>query len=87
MLWLQKNDVDLPRNGADVYGPWVVSDTVVKGMYSAVSGYKVADGKPKWTLKLPADMCAAPAEDGRRQDRRRVHERHHRQGQVQPSSS
>lgn len=62
VLWLQKNDIDLPRNGADVYGPWVVGDTVVKGMYRAVSGYSVADGKQKWTLKLPADMCAAPAQ-------------------------
>ncbi|MFD5061947.1 PQQ-binding-like beta-propeller repeat protein [Streptomyces sp. NPDC058394] len=62
VLWLQKNDVDLPRNGADVYGPWVVGDTVVKGMYRAVSGYSVADGKQKWTLKLPADMCAAPSQ-------------------------
>nr|WSW68772.1 PQQ-binding-like beta-propeller repeat protein [Streptomyces sp. NBC_00995] len=61
VLWLQKNDVDLPRNGADVYGPWVVGDTIVKGMYRTVSGYSVADGKQKWTLKLPADICAAPA--------------------------
>ncbi|MGW0939621.1 outer membrane protein assembly factor BamB family protein [Streptomyces sp. NPDC002666] len=68
VLWLQKNDVDLPRNGADVYGPWIVGDTIVKGMYRTVSGYSVADGKQKWTLKLPADICAAPAQtttDGR----------------------
>ncbi|MFE3907121.1 PQQ-binding-like beta-propeller repeat protein [Streptomyces sp. NPDC059153] len=62
VLWLQKNDVELPRNGSDVYGPWVVGDTVVKGMYRAVSGYSVADGKQKWTLKLPADLCAAPSQ-------------------------
>ncbi|WP_326766022.1 PQQ-binding-like beta-propeller repeat protein [Streptomyces sp. NBC_01591] len=62
VLWLQKNDIDLPRNGADVYGPWVVGDTVVKGMYRSISGYSVADGKQKWTLKLPADLCAAPAQ-------------------------
>ncbi|MFB8087088.1 PQQ-binding-like beta-propeller repeat protein [Streptomyces sp. NPDC055992] len=60
ILWLQKNDVDLPRNGADVYGPWIVGDTIVKGMYRTVSGYAVADGKQKWTLKLPADICSAP---------------------------
>ncbi|THA74501.1 hypothetical protein E6R60_20450 [Streptomyces sp. A0642] len=68
VLWLQKNDVDLPRNGADVYGPWIVGDTVVKGMYRTVSGYSVADGKQKWTLKLPADICSAPSqttEDGK----------------------
>ncbi|MCX5343029.1 outer membrane protein assembly factor BamB family protein [Streptomyces atratus] len=62
VLWLQKNDVDLPGNGADVYGPWVVGDTVVKGMYRSVSGYSVTDGKQKWTLKLPADLCAAPSQ-------------------------
>ncbi|MFF8913866.1 PQQ-binding-like beta-propeller repeat protein [Streptomyces sp. NPDC015032] len=62
VLWLQKNDIDLPRNGSDVYGPWVVGDTVVKGMYRTVSGYSVADGKQKWTLKLPADVCAAPSQ-------------------------
>ncbi|MFC5912380.1 PQQ-binding-like beta-propeller repeat protein [Streptomyces pulveraceus] len=62
VLWLQKNDIDLPRNGADVYGPWVSGDTVVKAMYRSVSGYSVADGKQKWTLKLPADLCAAPSQ-------------------------
>lgn len=60
VLWLQKNDVDLPRNGADVYGPWIVGDTVVKGMYRTVAGYSMADGKQKWTLALPADLCATP---------------------------
>ncbi|MYQ77459.1 MULTISPECIES: PQQ-binding-like beta-propeller repeat protein [unclassified Streptomyces] len=60
VLWLQKNDIDLPRNGATVYGPWIVGDTIVKGMYRTVSGYSVADGKQKWTLKLPADICSAP---------------------------
>ncbi|WP_327367894.1 outer membrane protein assembly factor BamB family protein [Streptomyces sp. NBC_01217] len=62
VLWLQKNDIDLPRNGSDVYGPWVVGDTLVRGMYRSVSGYSVADGKQKWTLKLPADLCAAPSQ-------------------------
>ncbi|MEU1484345.1 PQQ-binding-like beta-propeller repeat protein [Streptomyces sp. NPDC005752] len=60
VLWLTKNDVDLPRNGANVYGPWIVGDTLVKGMYRSVVGYSVADGKEKWKLPLPADMCAAP---------------------------
>ncbi|MFE9823632.1 PQQ-binding-like beta-propeller repeat protein [Streptomyces sp. NPDC005791] len=60
VLWLTANDIDLPRNGADVYGPWIVGDTIVKGMYRSVVGYSVADGKEKWKLPLPADMCAAP---------------------------
>ncbi|MFF2011562.1 PQQ-binding-like beta-propeller repeat protein [Streptomyces sp. NPDC058195] len=62
VLWLQKNDIDLPRSGSDVHGPWVVGDTIVKGMYREVSGYSVADGKKKWTVKLPADLCAAPSQ-------------------------
>ncbi|MFI8005593.1 PQQ-binding-like beta-propeller repeat protein [Streptomyces sp. NPDC086010] len=61
VLWTTVNGIDLPRNGADVYGPWIVGDTLVKGMYRSVVGYSVADGKEKWTLPLPADLCAAPA--------------------------
>ncbi|MEV5162369.1 PQQ-binding-like beta-propeller repeat protein [Streptomyces sp. NPDC053728] len=60
VLWLTTNDVDLPRNGADVYGPWIVGDTIVKGMYRSVVGYSVADGKEKWKLPLSTDLCAAP---------------------------
>ncbi|MFI1225706.1 MULTISPECIES: PQQ-binding-like beta-propeller repeat protein [unclassified Streptomyces] len=68
VAWLQKNDVDLPRNGSSVYGPWFVGDLVVKAMYREVSGYSVADGKKKWSLPLPADVCAtpnAPTTDGK----------------------
>ncbi|MGW2179041.1 outer membrane protein assembly factor BamB family protein [Streptomyces sp. NPDC001732] len=61
-LWLQEGGVDLPRNGADVFGPWIVGDTVVKAMYRTVSGYSVGDGKEKWSLRLPATMCAAPTQ-------------------------
>ncbi|MFJ6442879.1 PQQ-binding-like beta-propeller repeat protein [Streptomyces sp. NPDC091649] len=60
VAWLQKNDVDLPRNGSSVDGPWFTGDLVVKAMYRGVSGYSVADGKQKWTLPLPADICATP---------------------------
>ncbi|MCX5140812.1 PQQ-binding-like beta-propeller repeat protein [Streptomyces sp. NBC_00338] len=66
--WLQKGGVDLPRNGSDVFGPWIVGDTVVKAMYRTVSGYSVADGTRKWSLRLPATVCAAPSQataDGR----------------------
>ncbi|MFE4174645.1 PQQ-binding-like beta-propeller repeat protein [Streptomyces sp. NPDC056909] len=61
VLWLQTNDVDLPRNGSDVYGPWFVGDTVVKAMYRQVVGYSAVDGRKKWTLPLPAEVCSAPA--------------------------
>ncbi|WP_066948451.1 PQQ-binding-like beta-propeller repeat protein [Streptomyces lushanensis] len=60
VLWLRTNDVDLPRNGADVEGPWFVGDTVVKAMYRQIVGYSVADGRKKWTLPLPAEVCSAP---------------------------
>lgn len=60
--WLVKNTVDLPRNGADVYGPWVFGDTVVKGMYKSLVGYGLKDGKEKWNLPLPFEMCAAPSQ-------------------------
>ena len=60
--WLVKNTVDLPRNGAEAYGPWVFGDTVVKGMYKSLVGYGLADGKEKWSLPLPFEMCAAPSQ-------------------------
>ncbi|MFD3332341.1 PQQ-binding-like beta-propeller repeat protein [Streptomyces sp. NPDC058700] len=59
--WLLKNNIDLPRNGADVYGPWIVGDTVVKAMYKSVSGYSLSDGSTKWNVDLPFELCAAPA--------------------------
>ncbi|MBD0710757.1 MULTISPECIES: PQQ-binding-like beta-propeller repeat protein [unclassified Streptomyces] len=59
--WLLTNDVDLPRNGADVFGPWIVGDTVVKAMYKGVDGYSLADGSPKWHVDLPFKLCAVPA--------------------------
>ncbi|MEU7009178.1 PQQ-binding-like beta-propeller repeat protein [Streptomyces sp. NPDC046332] len=65
--WLLKNNVDLPRNGADVFGPWVVGDVVAKAMYKGISGYALGDGASKWHLDLPFEVCAAapePAADG-----------------------
>ncbi|WP_411111425.1 PQQ-binding-like beta-propeller repeat protein [Streptomyces sp. c-19] len=59
--WLLKNDVDLPRNGSDVYGPWIVGDTVVKAMYKGISGYSLSDGSSKWHIDVPFELCAAPA--------------------------
>ncbi|MGW1407351.1 outer membrane protein assembly factor BamB family protein [Streptomyces sp. NPDC002403] len=62
VLWLQEGGVDLPRNGASVYGPWFVGDTVVKAMFHTVSGYSVADGSEKWSLRLPGKLCGAPSQ-------------------------
>ncbi|MEI7032385.1 PQQ-binding-like beta-propeller repeat protein [Streptomyces pratensis] len=60
VAWLQKNDVDVPRNGASVHGPWFAGGLVAKAMYRGVSAYSVTDGKQKWSLELPADVCATP---------------------------
>lgn len=62
VMFLTKNDVDLPRNGAEAFGPWVVGDTVVKGMYKEVVGYSATDGKKKWTVPLSAEICSAPSQ-------------------------
>ncbi|MFD5788755.1 PQQ-binding-like beta-propeller repeat protein [Streptomyces sp. NPDC127037] len=66
--WLQKGGVDLPPNGADVFGPWFAGDTVAKAMFYTVSGYSLSDGTLQWSLRLPAQVCAAPSQptaDGR----------------------
>ncbi|WP_328676947.1 outer membrane protein assembly factor BamB family protein [Streptomyces sp. NBC_00322] len=57
VLFLKQNDVDVPGNGAEVFGPWVVGDTIVKAMYRDVAGYSVTDGKKKWSLKLGTPAC------------------------------
>ncbi|SFY29022.1 outer membrane protein assembly factor BamB family protein [Streptomyces atratus] len=62
VLWLQEGGVDLPRDGASVYGPWFVGDTVVKAMFHTVSGYSAADGSEKWSLRLPGKLCGAPSQ-------------------------
>ncbi|MFH8728687.1 outer membrane protein assembly factor BamB family protein [Streptomyces termitum] len=62
--FLTTNDVDLPRNGSEVFGPWIVGDTVVKAMYKGVAGYGLADGAKKWQVDLPFKLCAAPAQPG-----------------------
>ncbi|MGW2084107.1 collagen-like triple helix repeat-containing protein [Streptomyces sp. NPDC001880] len=62
VLWLQQGGVDLPLNGSNVYGPWIVGDTIVKAMYHTVSGYSVTDGGQKWSLRMPAELCAAPSQ-------------------------
>ncbi|GHF98013.1 PQQ-binding-like beta-propeller repeat protein [Streptomyces filamentosus] len=62
--FLTTNDVDLPRNGSEVFGPWIVGDTVIKAMYKGVSGYSLADGAKKWQVDLPFKLCAAPAQPG-----------------------
>ncbi|MET7366130.1 PQQ-binding-like beta-propeller repeat protein [Streptomyces sp. NPDC005566] len=62
VLWIRESGIDLPQYGDEQYGPWFAGDTVVKAIYRTVSGYSVADGSEKWTLKLPTDLCAAPTQ-------------------------
>ncbi|MFE4796348.1 PQQ-binding-like beta-propeller repeat protein [Streptomyces sp. NPDC056708] len=62
VLWLQEGGVDVPRNGSDVYGPWIVGDTIVKAMLHTLSGYSVTDGRQKWSLRMPSNLCAAPSQ-------------------------
>ncbi|WP_371665372.1 PQQ-binding-like beta-propeller repeat protein [Streptomyces sp. NBC_01241] len=62
VLWIQEGGVDVPRNGSDVYGPWIVGDTIVKAMFHTLSGYSVTDGRQKWSLRMPSNLCAAPSQ-------------------------
>ena len=62
VAWIQKGGIDLPRYGDDMFGPWFAGDTVARALFKTVSGYSVADGTLKWTLRLPTRMCAAPSQ-------------------------
>ncbi|MFJ8668269.1 PQQ-binding-like beta-propeller repeat protein [Streptomyces sp. NPDC093600] len=68
VLWVRKNDMDVPRLGGDVFGPWLVGDTVVTALYRSVTAHSVADGTVKWRLTLDTEICRAPqlaSDDGR----------------------
>ncbi len=60
--WVLKNDVDVPSGGVAVRGPWITGGIVAKAMYRTASGYSLDDGSQKWSLRLPADVCAAPSQ-------------------------
>ncbi|MEU5400993.1 PQQ-binding-like beta-propeller repeat protein [Streptomyces sp. NPDC005963] len=62
VLFLTTNDVDLPRNGSDVFGPWVAGDVVAKAMYREVAGYSVTDGSKKWSVPVATEVCSAPVQ-------------------------
>ncbi|MFD0422780.1 outer membrane protein assembly factor BamB family protein [Streptomyces parvus] len=66
--WVENNRIDLPEGGVNAYGPWVTGGIAVQALYRAVSGHSVEDGTRTWSLRLPADICAAPttpSEDGK----------------------
>ncbi|MFC8230000.1 PQQ-binding-like beta-propeller repeat protein [Streptomyces sp. NPDC057287] len=58
--WLQSLGTDLPGRAMGVYGPWEAGDVVARAVYRTVSGYSTADGKERWSLRMPEDICAAP---------------------------
>ncbi|MEW1547452.1 outer membrane protein assembly factor BamB family protein [Streptomyces tsukubensis] len=58
-LFVIRNDVDLPRGGAEVHGPWSYGGTVAKAMYRQVVGYSATDGSKKWTVPLEREICSA----------------------------
>ncbi|WP_411106852.1 PQQ-binding-like beta-propeller repeat protein [Streptomyces sp. cmx-4-9] len=58
VLWLKTSKVDGPGAGVDAEGQWVVGDTVAKSVWKSVTGYGAADGKEKWKIDFPAEICA-----------------------------
>ncbi|MFJ8233041.1 PQQ-binding-like beta-propeller repeat protein [Streptomyces sp. NPDC094448] len=58
-LFVTRNDVDLPRGGAEVHGPWSHGGTIAKAMYRQVVGYSATDGTKKWTVPLERELCSA----------------------------
>ncbi|WP_327735800.1 PQQ-binding-like beta-propeller repeat protein [Streptomyces nojiriensis] len=58
VLWLKTTKIDGPGMGVDAAGQWVVGDTVVKSLWKNLTGYSVTDGKEKWTLPFPAQICS-----------------------------
>ncbi|MFF3454745.1 PQQ-binding-like beta-propeller repeat protein [Streptomyces sp. NPDC002730] len=59
VLILSTNDIDVPGNGTEIFGPWIVGDTVVKVTYREVTAQSVTDGRKKWSLKLGTPACLA----------------------------
>ncbi|MEU2998593.1 PQQ-binding-like beta-propeller repeat protein [Streptomyces sp. NPDC006995] len=58
--WVENNRIDLPEGGVNAYGPWITGGIAVQALYRTVSGHALDDGARRWSLRLPADICAAP---------------------------
>ncbi|MFG2236473.1 PQQ-binding-like beta-propeller repeat protein [Streptomyces sp. NPDC048723] len=58
VLWLKTTKIDGPGMGVDAAAQWVIGDTVVKSLWKNLTGYAVTDGKEKWTLPFPAQICS-----------------------------
>ncbi|MFF8608826.1 PQQ-binding-like beta-propeller repeat protein [Streptomyces sp. NPDC015346] len=59
VLWVRKNDIDVTTLNGDVFGPWLVGDTVVTAMYRTVTAHSAVDGTVKWRLTLDTEICRA----------------------------
>ncbi|MFE1877552.1 PQQ-binding-like beta-propeller repeat protein [Streptomyces sp. NPDC059496] len=57
VLWLKTIKVNGPGAGVASKGQWVVGDTVAKPVGKTITGYAVADGKEKWTINFPEQIC------------------------------
>ncbi|MDI3403491.1 outer membrane protein assembly factor BamB family protein [Streptomyces cavernicola] len=65
--WVAKNDLDTPRNGAELMNIWTVGDHVIQAGYKEVTAFKTSDGSKAWSVKLPHAVCDTPprpSEDG-----------------------
>ncbi|MFF4449435.1 PQQ-binding-like beta-propeller repeat protein [Streptomyces sp. NPDC001502] len=62
VLWLKTTKIDGPGMGVDAAAQWVTGDTVVKSLWKNLTGYSVTDGKEKWTLPFPAQICSVASQ-------------------------
>ncbi len=65
VLWNHVNDVDLPSGGGKVMPMWFVGDTVIHTYYKKMTAYGAADGKKRWELPFPTEVCVAPKTVGK----------------------
>ncbi|MFI0981355.1 PQQ-binding-like beta-propeller repeat protein [Streptomyces sp. NPDC021093] len=64
VLWNHVNAVDLPKGGGKMMPMWYVGDTVIQTYYKTMTAYGVADGKKRWEVPFPNEVCAAPRQVG-----------------------
>ncbi|MGW2679307.1 outer membrane protein assembly factor BamB family protein [Streptomyces sp. NPDC001436] len=63
VLWLKTVKLQATGDiGIPTKGQWVVGDTIAKTLGNAVVGYGVADGKEKWRIGLPTEVCGLAAQ-------------------------
>ncbi|WP_156727002.1 outer membrane protein assembly factor BamB family protein [Streptomyces apocyni] len=58
--WMVRNDQKIPGDGGALKNIWVEGDTVIQAGYKKVSAFGVSDGDEKWSVPLPAPVCATP---------------------------